>query len=112
MKPRTLDETRPYGIVYGLGGVDYEQDGRYFTKAGVEVKVDDVSPPVEDPAPVDTDDGSGVKPAEVVSSPEPDEPAKDYKDMHHMQLRAALKMYGGTYENREQAISFLKGKAA
>lgn len=112
MKPRTLDRTRPFGNVYGLGGVDHEQDGLYFTKEGKQVKVDDVSPPTEEPAPVAIDDGSNVKPATVVDSPEPPEQPTKFDDMHHMQLRSAVKMFGGEYQSREQAIAFLKGRAA
>lgn len=114
MKPRNeLDRTRPFGIVYGLGGVAYEQDGRYFNDSGKSVKISDTSEPVEEPAIEETDDGSNVKPAEVVESPPPAaEGPTDFDNMHHMKLKAALRVFEEPYTTRESAIEFLKGKKA
>ncbi len=46
MKRAKLDRGRPFGTVYGLGPVRFEQDNRQFDATGTEILID-APPPIE-----------------------------------------------------------------
>lgn len=85
-----LNRDRPYGQVFGLGGVQWQQDGRYFNFGGAEVDENGASVGVE-PEPVK----AGRPPA--------DEEAR---------LRAQMEIYGEEWKGVKHARQFLEGKAS
>lgn len=88
---RSLDRARPYGEIHGGPRVLFDQDGIIFDAAGVEMK-------------------HGLPP-EVDDSPPPDAPLVDYRSLRVLDLKLAVKSFGGEYANKQQALDFLEGRA-
>jgi hypothetical protein len=85
-----LDRNRDFGHVRGLPGVRYEQDGNFFDVKGNRIG---------GPEPVRTSEP-------VVEPPEAAE--DELEEMHWTQLRKRVEEAGGEYQNKSQAIAFLR----
>ncbi len=89
-----LNRGEPYAQVAGIPGVAWQQGGRLFNPAGVEV------------------DENGDVLEGAREEPEPIEASDDdvpLEDKHWKHLKALVEMYGGTWTNRAEAIAYLKG---
>ena len=89
-----LDRTRPTSEVLGGPCRLLEQDGHYFTPAGVHV--DSSGHPLSDPEP-------------PIDAPPPAS-ADTYEGMDHRHLKVLMENYGEKYTTRESAIKFLRGR--
>lgn len=85
-----LDRNRDFGHVRGMPGVRYEQDGAYFDVKGNRIGGPE---PVRVPEPV-------VEPPETAE--------EDLEELHWTQLRKKVEKAGGEYQNKSQAIAFLR----
>ena len=96
-----LDHDRPHGIVSGLPGVCFQQDGRYFARNGNEV--DDPEAPLR------------AEPEVVEAAPRA-EPASsgvgvdDLRLAENRRLKAMLDVYGEPWMGQAAAKQFLAGK--
>lgn len=112
---RTLDQARPYAEVHGLPGAMYEQDGIMFKGNGMESLT--VEPFIEDlPLQESNDPMPSVfcieQSSEFPIHAHAEEPqGRDLANMHWRHLKALIEVYGESWENKEKAIAFLKGKA-
>lgn len=112
---RTLDQSRPYAEVHGLPGALYEQDGVMFKSNGAEalsveqiideIKLDDVDEPLLYISCVEQSSESLILPQVELTQ------GRDLDSMHWRHLKALVEVYGETWENKEKAIAFLKGKS-
>lgn len=112
---RMLDQKQPYAEVHGMLGAMYEQDGVYFKGNGEEasstshimdeVKIKDS----DDPLPYIFCIEQSSESPESIKTEEPQ--GRDLENMHWRHLKALVEVYGETWENKEKAIAFLKGKA-
>lgn len=115
---RTIDDTRPKAEVYGMSGAAFEQDGVFYSSAGLEIFPEErQEPPEEEILPENPNDpniGYTVVSSEPVVDLTPDgEPVvtdSTYAGMHHMKLRAMLKIYDVEWTDRDSAIAYLSGK--
>lgn len=112
---RTLDQDRPYAEVHGLPGAMYEQDGIMFNGSGsesvsVEHIIDEIKlKAISDPIPYNccieqSSESSNISHIE-------ESQGRDLENMHWRHLKALVEVYGESWENKEKAIAFLKGKA-
>lgn len=114
---RILDQSRPYAEVHGLPGAMYEQDGVLFKYNGSEAFSSDVEHIIEEVAQAELEDATPYIfcVEQKTSSSDKVEAnlgsGRDLDNMHWKHLKSLVEVYGGTWENKEQAISFLKGKA-
>jgi hypothetical protein len=83
-----LDRSEPYGQVFGISGVAFEQNGRHFRIDGTPIG--DHPPEPEKPAASDADELDG-RSSKV--------------------LQTMVEQYGGKWRNREHALEFLRGRA-
>lgn len=102
-----LDRSIPYGEVYGIVGVRFEQSGRLFSMSGHEVKVI-----VDKPGTDKDDEQYHVVPIlEIDEAPELKTSASsEFDSMHWTKLRTLLEVYGETYTTKEAAVAFLSRK--
>ena len=82
-----LNRSAPYGQVYGMAGVSFEQNGRLFDFGGFPV------------------DGNGNR----VEAVQEAAPSPGIEGMHWKQLKVMVEQYGGEFTTREAAIAFLRG---
>jgi hypothetical protein len=83
-----LNRSRPFGQVYGMGGVHWEQDGQLYDYSGA---------PVE-PEPV------------AVSSSAVAAPPRDFASRPDRELRVMMEQYGERWTTRQNALLFLNDK--
>lgn len=111
----TLDQSKPYAEVHGLPGAMYEQNGALFKGNGMEAFPSDVEHIIDDIAIEDSNDPLPYLCCVEQSSESPvivhAEEGRDLGNMHWRHLKALVEVYGETWENKEKAIAFLKGKA-
>lgn len=95
----------------------YEQDGVLFKSNGIEAYSSDVEHIIEE---ITSDDDNDPLPYvfcidQKSESADPIEAnlggARELETMHWKHLKALVEVYGGTWENKDKAIAFLKGKA-
>lgn len=87
-----LNKKKSFGEVFGLDGVAFTQDGRFFNWAGAEVSQSGGPPPYHTVDAGDSlEDGS-------------------FEHMPEVKLKAMLNMYGETWVNKGKAIAFLSAK--
>lgn len=105
----TLNQLRPYGQVYGRGGVAFEQDGKFFNALGEEIHLGFISPPEEAPAP--ESDPNVVPKMYEAESPPADKvhEERSIEGMHWRHLKVLVESCGGKWTNRQDALVFLKG---
>lgn len=108
---RKLDTGRPYGHVYGLIGVQYEQDGINFNAGGDEVMPAQIEHIDDERTPPSPRDDTPIFPATVMDSPPPvEEPNAALEGRHWKHLKVMVETYGGEWTTKEDAINFLRGK--
>lgn len=106
--PKILDKSRPYAEVYGLSGVAYEQDGLTFNRSGK------LSLPISHTEEVIPKEDKSLPPSyfteEQPSPPQQDEISggTSIETMHWKHLKTLVESYGGEWNNRQEAIVFLK----
>jgi hypothetical protein len=86
-----IDKSKPYGIVCGMPGVRYWQDGNYYGPQG-----NLVTPGLDTPEPAEP-----LPPEEV-----------DLDSLHWTQLKKLVEAAGGEYTSKPEAIAFLRGDLA
>lgn len=114
-KLRKLDEERPYGVIYGMVGVAFEQDHIQFSAHGIEVPPEGEKEaqgsagdePAESPAPIAEPE---EKESDVPEAEEKKEPAESLETMHYTHLKTMVESFGGKWTNKADAIAFLRGK--
>lgn len=114
---RVLDQSKPYGEIHGAIGAMFEQDGVLFKSNGMEVFSGEVEHIIDEIAEKDTNEPLPYVFC-VEQKSETSDPietnlggARDLDTMHWRHLKALVEVYGGTWENKEKAMAFLKGKA-
>lgn len=90
-----LQTHRPYGQVFGMPGVHFQQDGHWFRKDGSAI----TDAPVE----------SAVV-ADEAPDPAPPTP-KNIAPAEEKRLRAQMDIYGEAWQGIAHARRFLEGKA-
>lgn len=96
-----LDFSQPYGELSGPPGAAFEQNGRYFRRDGREVAIIKAV----------NDDGEEITVAQLIDGDGAVEyapPADELDSMHWKHLKALLESFGVEYENKEQALAFLR----
>ena len=118
---KEFDEKRPFGSIRGSTRARYIQDGEYFDSKRqwmpdpynneeepvVTTKQSEPKAPEKTPEPVDELGNTRTHKIETIGAPT-EEP--DLSTLHWKQLAKLVQEKGGQYENKEQAITFLKGE--
>lgn len=110
---KKFDPARPHDQIWGQPGLAFSQDGAVFNGKGELVEDFSGLKPVDAPEPTPTpDDGSIPKCYVMEETPQQKaaEAVNGLEGMHWKTLQKMCTLYGLPYENREQAISALKGK--
>jgi hypothetical protein len=90
-----LNRSRPFGQVYGMGGVHWEQDGQLYDYSGNPVN----------------GSGAPVEPEPVaVSSSAVAAPPRDFASRPDRELRVMMEQYGERWTTRQNALLFLNDK--
>lgn len=84
----------PHGVVSGLPGVMFEQNGRLYRRDGTEVNEDGEPVSVTEPAPE--------------PDPDPAPAMKDYSDMSDHMLKALISQYHVDWSGRKNAVAYLR----
>lgn len=109
---KTLNRARPYASVYGQPGALFEQDGVLFN-AGGEPVIESTLIPCEDaPEPPAIETYEPLVLTVVVDDKPTHEETPDLSSKHWKHLKVMVEAYGGEWTNKEDAVLFLKGKAA
>ena len=93
-----LDHSQPYGTVYDMPGVRYQQHGRYFRHDGESAE--DQVPLVADQQPEQPDNRARK---DGMSE-------DDLRRPENRALKAQVEVYGGEWTTRKAALEFLKGR--
>lgn len=111
MTARVLDRTRSYGQVYGLTGVQFEQDGISFNAVGIEVDPSAFPRINDEPEKPPERDDTPIHPAIVITDDKPPrDESTDLSQKHWKHLKVMVEAYGGEWTSKEDAINFLRGK--
>lgn len=92
-----LDFDQPYGTVYDMPGVRYQQNGKWFRQNGTPVDNESAEPTREPDRPSDKLDTRGWSP-------------DDMRRPENKALKAQMEVYGEEFTTPAAARSFLAGK--
>ena len=107
---RTLDRTKDFAEVCGLPGVRYHQDGISFGGNEQEIDPAGVTPINHElPKPSGRDDTPIHVAVLQTEIKEVDNATSSIENLEFSKLKKLVESYGGVFENRKQAIKFLKG---
>jgi uncharacterized protein with NRDE domain len=107
----SFDRSKPYAEIWGQPGLAYQQDGKNFNGRGELVTDFGSLKHLEEVNKLPTpDDGTVPKCYTQQDNKEEKQTPDSLETMHWQKLKSMLSIYGESYQSREQAINFLKGK--
>lgn len=108
---RILDINKPYAEIHGLPGACYEQDGFKFKSDFTEVKLEDISPYIEEV--LEDEDDSGAPAINIIEQqtpPSDTSSGETLETMNEKTIKLLVESYGETWPGSKQgAIALLKG---
>lgn len=105
-----FDPKQPFGEVWGQPGISFVQNGNSFNARG-EIVDPATLKPVDEELPEKEPEEDGFMTKCYTPEDNKQEAKKEnVENLHWQKLKAMLAIYGEEYVNREQAVSFLKGK--